>query len=65
MKLSTSNSENASREVQKPTVGARATDSARLMKFTKELSGTTVILGIVIIFLEYIWIIAFACDDSI
>nr|XP_027101293.1 TBC1 domain family member 22B-like [Coffea arabica] len=44
MKLSTSNSENASREVQKPTVGARATDSARLMKFTKELSGTTVIL---------------------
>lgn len=32
--------------MQKPTMGARATDSARVMKFTKALSGTTVILGI-------------------
>jgi hypothetical protein len=35
-----------SKEVQKSTMGARATDSARVMKFTKVLSGTTVILGI-------------------
>ncbi|XP_059632949.1 GTPase-activating protein GYP1 [Cornus florida] len=41
---STSSTENTSKEVQKPTMGARATDSARLMKFAKELSGTTVIL---------------------
>ncbi|CAI9108617.1 OLC1v1008264C1 [Oldenlandia corymbosa var. corymbosa] len=44
MKTSTSLPENLSKEVQKAPVGARATDSARLMKFTKELSGTTVIL---------------------
>nr|AKF43333.1 Ypt/Rab-GAP domain of gyp1p superfamily protein [Hypseocharis bilobata] len=43
-KSSTSTPENASKEVQKSTIGARATDSARVMKFTKELSGTTVIL---------------------
>ncbi|KAL2507238.1 Ypt/Rab-GAP domain of gyp1p superfamily protein [Forsythia ovata] len=43
-KLSTTSTENASKEVQKSAIGARATDSARLMKFTKELSGTTVIL---------------------
>ncbi|PHT34373.1 TBC1 domain family member 22B [Capsicum baccatum] len=43
-KSSTSNSENTSNEVQKPSIGSRATDSARLMKFTKELSATTVIL---------------------
>nr|AKF43329.1 Ypt/Rab-GAP domain of gyp1p superfamily protein [Francoa sonchifolia] len=41
---STSTIENISKEVQKSTVGARSTDSARVMKFTKELSGTTVIL---------------------
>ncbi|CAI0397039.1 unnamed protein product [Linum tenue] len=35
----------SSGEVQKSSVGARATDSARVMKFTKELSGATVMLG--------------------
>ncbi|KAI5674078.1 hypothetical protein M9H77_14442 [Catharanthus roseus] len=44
VKLSTSSLENSSKEVQKTPMGARATDSARLMKFTKELSATTVIL---------------------
>ncbi|MCE5166705.1 hypothetical protein HAX54_024573 [Datura stramonium] len=44
-KSSTSNSEHSSNEVQKSSIGSRATDSARLMKFTKELSATTVILG--------------------
>ncbi|XP_009787598.1 uncharacterized protein LOC107759285 [Nicotiana tabacum] len=43
-KSSTSNSEHTSDEVQKPSMGSRATDSARLMKFTKELSAPTVIL---------------------
>ncbi|XP_035547498.1 TBC1 domain family member 22B-like [Juglans regia] len=41
---STSNIENTSKEVQKSAMGARATDSARVMKFTKVLSGTTVVL---------------------
>ncbi|KAL6293946.1 hypothetical protein ACE6H2_002088 [Prunus campanulata] len=41
---STSNIENTSKEAQKSTMGARATDSARIIKFTKALSGTTVIL---------------------
>lgn len=40
----TSNSEHSSNEVQKSSIGSRATDSARLVKFTKELSATTVIL---------------------
>ncbi|KAL3506802.1 hypothetical protein ACH5RR_032184 [Cinchona calisaya] len=44
IKVSSYTSENSSKEVEKPPMGARATDSARLMKFTKELSGTTVIL---------------------
>ncbi|XP_041001216.1 GTPase-activating protein GYP1-like isoform X1 [Juglans microcarpa x Juglans regia] len=44
LKTSTSNIENTSKEVQKSAMGARATDSARVMKFTKVLSGTTVIL---------------------
>ncbi|KAG2721894.1 hypothetical protein I3760_02G103200 [Carya illinoinensis] len=46
LKTSTSNTntENTSKEVQKSAMGARATDSARVMKFTKVLSGTTVIL---------------------
>nr|AKF43336.1 Ypt/Rab-GAP domain of gyp1p superfamily protein [Monsonia marlothii] len=44
IKSTTSNIENVSNEVQKSTIGARATDSARVMKFTKELSGNTVIL---------------------
>ncbi|KAK6775547.1 hypothetical protein RDI58_026548 [Solanum bulbocastanum] len=43
-KSSTSNSEQTSNEIQKQSIGSRATDSARLMKFTKELSATTVIL---------------------
>ncbi|XP_058780268.1 GTPase-activating protein GYP1-like [Vicia villosa] len=45
-KTSTSHVENPSEEVQvrKTSMGARATDSARVMKFTKALSGTVVIL---------------------
>ncbi|KAL2242404.1 TBC1 domain family member 22B isoform X1 [Sesamum indicum] len=43
-KSSTTGSENTSKEVHRSTVGARATDSARLMKFTKELSGSSVFL---------------------
>ncbi|XP_048435808.1 GTPase-activating protein GYP1 isoform X2 [Pyrus x bretschneideri] len=41
---STSDTENTSKEAQKSTTGARCTDSARVAKFTKVLSGTTVIL---------------------
>ncbi|KAL6202079.1 hypothetical protein ACLB2K_025790 [Fragaria x ananassa] len=44
LKISTSNVENTSEGPQKSVIGARATDSARVMKFTKVLSGTTVIL---------------------
>ncbi|CAI9777061.1 unnamed protein product [Fraxinus pennsylvanica] len=44
MKASTSSTENPSKEVQKTAIGARSTDSARLIKFQKELSGTTIIL---------------------
>ncbi|KAK4421541.1 hypothetical protein Salat_2104700 [Sesamum alatum] len=43
-KSSTTDSENTSKEVYRSTMGARATDSARQMKFTKELSGSTVFL---------------------
>lgn len=43
---STMDSENVLKELHKPTMGARATDSARIMKFTRELSGATVVLGI-------------------
>ncbi|XP_023527117.1 TBC1 domain family member 22B-like [Cucurbita pepo subsp. pepo] len=43
-KSSTSNTEDLTKEVQKPIMGARATDSARVMKFTTLLSGTTIIL---------------------
>ncbi|CAK9324834.1 unnamed protein product [Citrullus colocynthis] len=43
-KSSTFNTEDLTKEVQKPIMGARATDSARVMKFTKLLSGTTIIL---------------------
>ena len=46
LKISTSCVENPSEEVQKSSIGARATDSARVMKFNKVLSGTMVILGI-------------------
>nr|AKF43323.1 Ypt/Rab-GAP domain of gyp1p superfamily protein [California macrophylla] len=42
LKSTTSNIENASNEVQSSSMGTRATDSARVMKFTKELSGTAV-----------------------
>ena len=45
-KSSTSNTEDLAKEVQKPIMGARATDSARVLKFTKLLSGTTIISGI-------------------
>ncbi|XVF29467.1 hypothetical protein REPUB_Repub15cG0123900 [Reevesia pubescens] len=44
LRSSTSNVENIAKEVQKSGMGARATDSARVMKFTKELSGQMVIL---------------------
>ncbi|PRQ31227.1 putative Rab-GTPase-TBC domain-containing protein [Rosa chinensis] len=44
LKSSASNVENTSKGAQKSVIGARATDSARVMKFTKVLSGTTVIL---------------------
>ncbi|KAK6116749.1 hypothetical protein DH2020_049482 [Rehmannia glutinosa] len=43
-KSSTTSTESTSKEIHKSTMGARATDSARLMKFTKELSGSSVIL---------------------
>ncbi|XP_065867656.1 uncharacterized protein [Euphorbia lathyris] len=36
--------EATSKETHKPPMGARATDSARVTKFTRQLSGTTVIL---------------------
>ncbi|XP_075634614.1 trans-Golgi network-localized SYP41-interacting protein 1-like isoform X1 [Castanea sativa] len=39
LKTSTSEIENTSKEVQKSAMGARATDSARLMKFTKHFLG--------------------------
>ncbi|KAH7848665.1 hypothetical protein Vadar_005899 [Vaccinium darrowii] len=41
---STSSGEDIPRESQKSTMGARSTDSARIMKITKALSGPTVIL---------------------
>nr|AKF43338.1 Ypt/Rab-GAP domain of gyp1p superfamily protein [Pelargonium citronellum] len=44
LKSSASDHEITSKEVPRSTIGARATDSARVMKLTKELSGTTVIL---------------------
>ncbi|XLR40756.1 hypothetical protein S83_025416 [Arachis hypogaea] len=44
LKLSTLRIENPSEEVQKSSVSTRATDSARVMKFNKVLSGTMVIL---------------------
>ncbi|XP_057457863.1 GTPase-activating protein GYP1 [Lotus japonicus] len=44
LKISTSHVENPSEDVRKSSMGARATDSARVMKFTKVLSGTVVIL---------------------
>uniref|UniRef100_A0A7N0TV24 Rab-GAP TBC domain-containing protein n=1 Tax=Kalanchoe fedtschenkoi TaxID=63787 RepID=A0A7N0TV24_KALFE len=44
LKPSNANTESASNVVHKSSIGARATDSARVMKFTKELSAPTVIL---------------------
>ncbi|KAK7272000.1 hypothetical protein RJT34_28320 [Clitoria ternatea] len=44
LKRSTSNLDNPSEEVRKSSMGARATDSARVMKFNKVLSGTMVII---------------------
>ncbi|KAH6768211.1 Ypt/Rab-GAP domain of gyp1p superfamily protein [Perilla frutescens var. frutescens] len=43
-KSSSTSSQSTLKEIHKSNVGARATDSARLMKFTKELSGSSVIL---------------------
>jgi len=37
-------------------MGARATDSARVMKFTKELSGSTVTLGMLVYACILLWI---------
>ncbi|MED6150389.1 hypothetical protein PIB30_071812 [Stylosanthes scabra] len=42
--LSASHVERSSKEFSKSSIGSRSTDSARVMKFTKVLSGTTVIL---------------------
>ncbi|CAH1412796.1 unnamed protein product [Lactuca virosa] len=42
--LSISNSEDMAKEAPRFVMGARATDTARIMKFTKVLGGTTVIL---------------------
>ncbi|KAK2425113.1 Ypt/Rab-GAP domain of gyp1p superfamily protein [Trifolium repens] len=44
LKTSTSRVENTSEEIRKSSMGGRTTDSARVMKFTKVLSGTMVIL---------------------
>ncbi|XP_061353786.1 GTPase-activating protein GYP1-like [Gastrolobium bilobum] len=44
LKMSTSPGESPSEEIHKSTMGARATDSARVIKFTKVLSGTVVIV---------------------
>ncbi|XWS09389.1 hypothetical protein CRYUN_Cryun40dG0080900 [Craigia yunnanensis] len=44
LRYSTSNIENAAKEVQTSVMGSRATDSARVTKFTRELSGQMVIL---------------------
>ncbi|PON77713.1 Rab-GTPase-TBC domain containing protein [Parasponia andersonii] len=44
LKSSTSQTDVTANEIQKSSVGARATDSARLTKFSKVLSGTTIIL---------------------
>ncbi|XP_062082275.1 GTPase-activating protein GYP1 isoform X2 [Humulus lupulus] len=44
LKSSTLQPEITVKEIQKSTMGARATDSARLTKFSKVLSGTTIIL---------------------
>lgn len=44
MKPSTSDSEPKHIEIPRSPMGSRATDSARLMKFTKELSSTNVVL---------------------
>ncbi|CAA0818395.1 Ypt/Rab-GAP domain of gyp1p superfamily protein [Striga hermonthica] len=43
-KSSSSSGESTSNEIHKSSMGARSTDSARLTKFTKELSGSSVIL---------------------
>ena len=65
LKISTSHVETPSKEVQKSSMGARATDSARVMKFTKALSGTTVILGIVLMFLVFYFIFSYSISDLI
>ncbi|XP_027355226.1 TBC1 domain family member 22B-like [Abrus precatorius] len=44
LQISTSFGDSPPEEIRKSTMGARATDSTRVMKFTKVLSGTVVIL---------------------
>nr|KAJ0217913.1 hypothetical protein LSAT_V11C300146690 [Lactuca sativa] len=44
LKSTISNSENTSKETPRVTMSTRATDTARIMKFTKELGGVNVIL---------------------
>lgn len=56
LKPTNSNVEITSKEVQKSVMGARATDSARVMKFTKELSGSTVTLGMLVYACILLWI---------
>ena len=51
LRSSTSNIKNDAKEVQTSMMGARATDSARVTKFTRELSGQMVILGTISILL--------------
>jgi len=52
LKVSTSLGGSPPEEFHKSTMGARATDSARIMKFTKVLSGTVVILGILTFYIS-------------
>ena len=52
LKVSTSLGGSPPEEFRKSTMGARATDSARVMKFTKVLSGTVVILGILTFYIS-------------
>ncbi|GER38635.1 Ypt/Rab-GAP domain of gyp1p superfamily protein [Striga asiatica] len=60
-KSSSSSGESTSNEIHKSSMGARSTDSARLTKFTKELSGSSVILGL---YLSPILHSAMFCEDD-
>lgn len=61
LNVSASNVESPSEEVQKSSLGARATDSARVLKFTKVLSGTMVVLGIIISSFPFFFYISNDC----